>query len=247
LLKLVKKLTNANANNIIITADHGFIYQNRPIDESDFSAAEFDSENVIYRDRRFLIGKGLKEHNSLKKYNAKDLGLEGNLEIQVSKSINRLRLQGSGSRFVHGGASLQEVIIPVLSINKKRKSDVSNVEVDILRGATTVISSGQISVALYQVEPVTDKKQPRTLRAGIYNKEGQLISDSHIIKFDYISDNAREREIKVRFVLSRLADEANGQDVSLRLDERIGDTTHYKEYKSISYTIRRSFTTDFDF
>ena len=247
LVKLVKKLTNANANNIIITADHGFIYQNRPIDESDFSAVEVDKDNVLYRDRRFLLGKELKEHKSLKKYQASDLGLVGNLQIQISKSINRLRLQGSGSRFVHGGASLQEIIIPVLSINKKRKSDVTNVGVDILRGTTNIISSGQLSVAFYQVDPVTDKVQPRILRAGIYSKDGHLISDSHMLKFDYISDNAREREIKVRFVLSRMADEANGQDVSLCLEEQIADTSHYKKYKSIQYTIRRSFTTDFDF
>jgi hypothetical protein len=46
------------------------------------------------------------------------------VEVQIPKSINRLRLKGSGSRFVHGGASLQEVVIPVLKINKKRQSDV---------------------------------------------------------------------------------------------------------------------------
>ena len=247
LVLLIRKLTTANVTNLIVTADHGFIYQNRPIDESDFSAAEVDKDNVLYRDRRFLIGKDLMEHSSLKKYNASELGLAGDLQIQISKSINRLRLQGSGSRFVHGGASLQEVILPVLSINKKRKSDITNVDVDILRGTTSIISSGQLSVAFYQIDPVTDKVQPRILRAGIYNKEGHLISDSHMLNFDYISDNAREREIKVRFVLSRLADAANGQDVSLRLEERIGDTSHYKEYKSIQYTIRRSFTTDFDF
>lgn len=47
--------------------------------------------------------------------------------MQIPKSINRLRLKGSGSRFVHGGATLQEVVIPVISINKKRQSDVGKV------------------------------------------------------------------------------------------------------------------------
>jgi uncharacterized protein (TIGR02687 family) len=36
IVRLVKKLTAANANNILVTADHGFIYQHRPLDESDF-------------------------------------------------------------------------------------------------------------------------------------------------------------------------------------------------------------------
>ena len=36
LIRLIKKLTGANANNLLVTSDHGFIYQNRAIDESDF-------------------------------------------------------------------------------------------------------------------------------------------------------------------------------------------------------------------
>jgi hypothetical protein len=142
---------------------------------------------------------------------------------------------------------LQEVVIPVLKVNKKRQSDVSSVEVDILRGASSVITSGQLAVTLYQSGPVTEKIQPRLLRAGIYTQAGELISDSHELAFDLTSENPRERELQVRFVLARKADEANGQEVSLRLEEQHAGTSHYKEYKSLRYTMRRSFTSDFDF
>ena len=100
---------------------------------------------------------------------------------------------------------------------------------------------------LYQVQAVTDKLQSRKLRGGIYAQDGELISDSHELTFDLNSDNPREREVPVRFVLSRKADEANGQQVVLRLEELVEGTSHYREYKSLSYTIRRSFTSDFDF
>jgi hypothetical protein len=148
---------------------------------------------------------------------------------------------------VHGGASLQEVVVPVIKINKKRQSDVTAVGVEILRGASSVITSGQLAVALYQTEPATDKVQPRVLRAGLYTQAGELISDSHELVFDLASENPRERELQVRFVLTRKADDANGQEVVLRLDEKHAGTSHYKEYKSIRYTMRRSFTSDFDF
>ncbi len=247
LLRLIKKLTAANASNILLTADHGFIYQHRAIDDSDFSAAEPEGEVIHYRDRRFVIGQGLRHQNGLRHFTARELGLGGELEIQLPKSINRLRLKGAGSRFVHGGASLQEVIIPVLKVNKKRQSDVTNVDVDILRGANSVITSGQLAVALYQAEAVTEKVQPRVLRAGIFTQTGELISDSHELIFDLASDNPRERELQVRFVLSRAADEANGKEVLLKLEEQHAGTTHYKEYKSVRYLLRRSFTSDFDF
>jgi len=247
LIRLIKKLTAANANNLLITADHGFIYQNRELDESDFLGDAVSGDDIRYRDRRFVLGKGLSASPAFHHFSSEQLGLDGDMEVQIPKSINRLRLKGSGSRFVHGGASLQEVVIPVLKVNKKRQSDVSAVEVDILRGASSVITSGQLAVTLYQSGPVTEKVQPRHLRAGIYTQSGELISDSHELSFDLTSENPRERELQVRFVLSRKADEANGQEVFLRLEEQHAGTSHYKEYKSLRYLMRRSFTSDFDF
>jgi uncharacterized protein (TIGR02687 family) len=44
LMKLIKKLANANVNNFLITADHGFIYQNKPLDDSDFLANDVKGE-----------------------------------------------------------------------------------------------------------------------------------------------------------------------------------------------------------
>ena len=247
LIRLLKKLNNANLYNFVITSDHGFIYQNRAIDESDFSGMDAEGEQILFRDRRFVLGKGLVAASSLHKFSPRQLGLAGTVEVQIPKSINRLRLKGSGSRFVHGGASLQEVVIPVLKVNKKRQSDISSVEVDILRGASSTITSGQLAVPMYQTVPVTDKIQPRVLRAGIYTEEGTLISDSHDLTFDLTSENPRERELQVRFVLTRNADEANGREVILRLEEKHAGTSHYREYKTIRYQMRRSFTSDFDF
>jgi uncharacterized protein (TIGR02687 family) len=247
LVKIIKKLTAANASNLLVTADHGFLYQHRTLEESDFSASEPEGEAIYVRDRRYVIGKNLTDKPGLRKFSAGQLGLEGDLEIQIPKSIHRLRLKGSGSRYVYGGASLQEVVIPVIQINKKRKSDVSAVSVEILQGASTVISSGQVAAIFYQAEPATDKVKPRFLRAGIYNPEGELISDSHELSFDLRSENPREREIKMRFVLTKKADDANGRNVTLRLDEKLEGTSHYREYKSVSYLMRRSFTSDFDF
>jgi uncharacterized protein (TIGR02687 family) len=247
LIRLIKKLTGANANNLLVTSDHGFIYQNRAIDESDFSAVSVQGDQILFRDRRFILGKGLVDMPGLHKFTAEQLGLTGEMEVQIPKSINRLRLKGSGSRFVHGGATLQEVVIPVLKINKKRESDVSAVDVDILRGGSSMITSGQVAVTLYQSGPVTDKVQPRILRAGIYTEAGDLISDSHDLTFDLTSENPRNRELPVRFMLTSKADEVNDQEVVLRLTEKHAGTSHYKEYKSIRYLMRRSFTSDFDF
>ncbi|MBJ2270109.1 BREX-1 system phosphatase PglZ type A [Pseudomonas sp. MF6772] len=247
LIRLVKKLTNANASNLLITADHGFIYQNHPLQESDFLSGEPEGDEVLYRDRRFVLGRGMREGASFKTFNPVQLGLTGTLMVQIPKSINRLRLKGSGSRFVHGGATLQEVVIPVIRINKKRQSDVGRVEVDFIGGGGKTITTGQLAVVLYQTEAVTEKLQSRRLRAGLFTLDGELVSDQHELLFDFSSANPRERELPVRFILSRKADEANNQQVELLLEETVEGTSHFTRYKAARYSIRRSFSSEFDF
>jgi uncharacterized protein (TIGR02687 family) len=247
IVRLVKKLNGANATNMIITADHGFIYQHRPIEESDFSTAQVEGEAILYRDRRFILGHGLKGNHGLRRFTPQQANLQGSVEMLIPKSITRLRRQGSGSRFVHGGATLQEIVIPVLKINKKRQSDTSAVEVEIIGGSNQMITSSQISVRFYQTAAVTDKTQARQLRVGIYAQTGELISDSHELVFDFRSESAREREVPVRFLLSRQADAFNGQEVILKLEERHAETSHFREYRTARYTLRRSFSSDFDF
>ena len=247
IMDIIKKLAGANFSNLIITSDHGFIYQNQPIDDSDFAVEEPQAQEILFRSRRFVIGRGFKASKSLKEFSAHALGLEGDFSVMIPKSINRLRLQGSGSRYVHGGASLQEVIIPLIRVNKKRTSDITPVNVDVLNAAST-ITSGQLTVTFYQTEPISGKTSSRTLRAGIFAKDGTLLSELHTLNFDLTSENAREREVRKQFILSRKADEMNNQTVYLKLEELEPDTTHYKQppYKEISYQLRRSFTTDFD-
>lgn len=247
IVRLVKKLNGANAANMIVTADHGFIYQHRPIEESDFSSAQVEGDTILYRDRRFILGHGLKASHGLRRFTPEQANLQGSVEVLIPKSINRLRRQGSGSRFVHGGATLQEVVVPVVKINKKRQSDTSAVEVEIIGSSNQMITSSQISVRFYQATAVTEKTQSLQLRAGIYAQSGELISDRHDLVFDFRSDNPREREIPVRFLLSRQADAFNDQEVILKLEERHGDTSHFREYRTARYRLKRSFSNDFDF
>lgn len=244
---LVKKLMNGNFSNILITADHGFLYQDQKLVESDFIQEPSFQGKLLYRNRRFLIGEGLNtEDKRFMAFNCKQLGMSGEHNVLIPKSINRLRQQGSGAQFVHGGSSLQEIVIPVLHINRKRQSTVSQVDVDIIQSGNQVISTGQCSVTLYQNQASTDKLQGRNLRLGIYSRTGELISDRHECRFLSTSENPRDREQTVRFLLSKAADAYNNKEVELRLEERIGDTEHYQTYKSLTYQLRRSFTSDFD-
>lgn len=245
LLILVKKWTNANATNIVITADHGFLYQDIPLEQAYYVSETPQGDAVTKINRRYVLGRSLKPSPSFMKFTSAQAGLVGDLEIQIPKSIHRIPQPGAGTRYVHGGASLQEIVVPVVTVNKKRKSDIRPVNVDLMP-ETDKITTGQLAVKLLQREAVTDKVQPRQIRLGLYVGD-TLISDQPVLTFDSASDDQRDRYQKAVLYLTQDADQYNNRPVELRLEEPIPNTTQWKTLSKGNYTIKRSFTTDFDF
>lgn len=245
LLLLVKKWTNANATNILITADHGFLYQDIPLEQAYYLSEKPQGHAVTKTNRRYVLGRSLKPSPSFMTFTSAQAGLAGDLDIQIPKSIHRIPQPGAGTRYVHGGASLQEIVVPVITVNKKRKSDVRPVNVDLMP-ETDKITTGQLAVKLLQREAVTDKIQPRQVRLGLYVGE-TLISDQPVLTFDSASDDQRDRYQRAVLYLTEDADQFNNRPVELRLEEPIPNTTQWKSFSKGNYTIKRSFTTDFDF
>lgn len=245
LLQLVKKWTNANATNILITADHGFLYQDIPLEQAYYVSEAPQGDAVTKTTRRYVLGRSLKPSPSFMTFTSAEAGLVGDLDIQIPKSIHRIPQPGAGTRYVHGGASLQEIVVPVITVNKKRKSDVRPVNVDLMQ-ETDKITTGQLAVKLLQREAVTDKIQPRQVRLGLYVGD-TLVSDQPVLTFDSASDDQRDRYQKAVLYLSQDADQYNNRPVELRLEEPIPNTTQWKSFSKGHYKINRSFTTDFDF
>jgi len=246
LLDLVKKLASANATNIFITADHGFLYQDEALADAFFLSTKPQGDDLKYVNKRFVLGTGLKADPAFATFAAGQLGLDSELEVQIPKSIHRLRQAGSGSRFVHGGATLQEIVVPVLVVNKRRKSDTRLVNVEVWPESNK-ITTGQVVVRLFQTEPVTDKIQPRTLRAGLYVEE-KLISNVVDLTFDQTSTDKRDRYQHAHMLLTQESAGFNNRSVEFRLEERIPNTNQWRRYPSkVFYTLTRSFASDFDF
>jgi uncharacterized protein (TIGR02687 family) len=245
LVDIVKKLANANATNIFVTADHGFLYQESKLAPQFNLTVKPHGDEIVVENRRYVLGRGLKEDDAFRLFMPEQLGLASNLEVQIPNSICRIVKPGAGFQFVHGGASLQEIVVPVISINKGRSDTMETVNVDI-HPESDKITTGQIVVKLYQQSAVTDQRTARKLRAGLYFGE-QLISNEPELLFDAESSEGRDRFQSIRLLLSKDADAANNQSVEFRLSEPIGETGEWKKYKSVPFTLKRSFTTDFDF
>ncbi len=246
LIELVRKIKNMNGNNILITADHGFIYQNEPLLDSDFADAEVTGD--IYKfNRRFVIGNQLRHKSNVKFFKASQLGIESDAEVLIPKSINRLRVQGASSQFVHGGASLQELVVPILHISTKREDTISKVDIDILNKTNNRISTNLQGVQFYQTKPTAEQLIGRTLKAYFRAEEGEVISDVFNYTFDSASTNAADREKYHGFqISSKASSQYKNKTVYLILEEQIDGTNTWVEYQKYPYTVNISFTSDFD-
>lgn len=242
LIDIVKKLASANATNIFVTADHGFLYQESKLPPQFNLTVKPQGDEIVAENRRYVLGRGLKDDDAFRKFRPEQLGLSSDLEVQIPNSICRIVKPGAGFQFVHGGASLQEIVVPVISINKRRTDTVEPVNVEI-HPENDKITTGQVVVKLYQQSQVTDQRIARKLRAGLYFGD-QLISNQTELRFDVDSTEGRDRFQTVRLLLSRDADAANNQTVEFRLLEPIGETGEWKKYKSAPYVVKRAFASD---
>jgi len=248
LVELIKLLRSANFAKILVTADHGFLYQHKKLSEADLTGPEIAGKEIILKKRRFAIGRDLEDPGAeLKLFSADQLGLSGNFDVLLAKSVNRLRLSGAGMQFVHGGSSLQEIVIPVLAVNKVRGQEfgIRKVEVDRLSSATTTITTGQLTVKFLQTEKISPKAAPRTLRVGIFADDGSMISETKTLYFGFDSEQQRDRELQVTLLLSKDWQKYNRQNVQLRLEEPITDTDRYELYKNWQYYLNKTQFADF--
>ena len=235
IIRIVELIRNGNGSNIIITSDHGYLYQNEQLDESEFS--DFTVMGDIITDtRRYVIGNNLQPGNAVKTWNSENVGLKAGRQIQIAKAMNRMRKQGSGSRYVHGGSMPQEIAVPVLHVNIKKVADVSQVDVDILNKRAKLTTNNQ-TISFYQTDAVSEKVRGITLRIGFYDAQGELISDSINMVFDSENTDTRQREQKHVFVFKNQLSRLNGQEVTLKMERQVPNTEQFVPYKEESYKV----------
>jgi hypothetical protein len=229
---------------MLLTADHGFLFQQDTVAEDDTTPLPAASE-WTYRNRRFSLGRGIAADKKVKVFDSAALGVGGDWSAAFPHSLGRFPLQGSGKRYVHGGISLQEVVVPVVKIHKARSDDTGRVEVEWLR-LPAKITTGQLSIALYQDRPAVAKVLPRTVRIGVFAKDGTSLSEIKTRTFDSKEAEDRLRETKVLLVLSTAANAFNNCDVDIRLEEMVPGTNQIVTYKTHCLKLQKPFMSDFD-
>lgn len=210
---LIKVIINDFAGTrIIVTADHGFLYTYSPLTEDDkVDKTSFNNQDIEYGRRYAIMQQGAKPN-----YLMPVKFLEGKTEMEAfaPRESIRIKMNGGGMNFVHGGISLQEMVVPIIEYNylrndskeykrNKDKYDTKPVAVNLL-SSNKKICNMIFSLNFYQVEAVSDNREAATYQIYFTDSNGKQVSDIQKIIADKTSDNGQDRTFRCSFNLKSM-------------------------------------------
>lgn len=206
---LIRILVNEfSAVNILITSDHGFLYTYEEFREDDKVGQE-GFEGLVDYGRRYAIMD--KSANPSFLIPIKFLDEESGLKAFATKDNIRIKKQGPGINFVHGGISLQEKVVPLIKYRHLRndnkeyqrnrdKYDVKPVDLNIL-STSRKISNMIFNLSFYQSEMLSANREAANFTLYFADDYGEKVSDEVRIIADKNTENEQDRVFNVTFNL----------------------------------------------
>jgi uncharacterized protein (TIGR02687 family) len=197
---LIRRITGyVSATRYLITADHGFIYKRNKLQESDKIA--MDKKQIQFVNKRYLLTNQEITNDAVISRGLAYLSKMNELYVTTPMGANIIKAPGGGQNYVHGGSSLQEMIIPVIkvkTITGKQDTGLVNVE---LSSFTNKVTGIEIRLDFMQMDPVSDKVKGRKLIAFFADADGNKISYDVPIIANSRDKDASKRVMTEKFTL----------------------------------------------
>lgn len=211
ILFLVKKIYNdLQISNFFITADHGFVYRKNNVEESD-KYSKVVSMHPIEASKRYAIFNDLSM--SIPYTLEYPLTItDGKYKVVLPYSYDLFKSPGSGLQYVHGGASLQEIVVPIIQISElssaKNRDAATPVGVR-LKSVTRRITNRSFSLDFEQTEKVEGTKLAVSCETYIVDEDGNKVSGTYQFVVASTSDDVSTRVTSVRFTLMNIQFDRN--------------------------------------
>jgi uncharacterized protein (TIGR02687 family) len=199
--RLVKSLhATFNVSKVIITADHGFLYNDREIEDKDLESIS-DPNPMTSHNRYFITSSKSQQPLGYSIPLSKTTAFIDDVFVTIPLSVNRYRKQGVGHQFVHGGGSLQEVVVPVIESSRKREEVVTKVKPTLINKGDLKVVSNVLRLNLLQETKVSRMEKEVNISTGLYNNN-ILVSNEIISTLNSTSDSPSERAIRIELTLA---------------------------------------------
>jgi uncharacterized protein (TIGR02687 family) len=235
-------INSLNGSTVLVTADHGFMYQESALDESDKSTLDDKPPGTLKAKKRYLIGRNLGATSKAWSGNTKATAGttdEGSLDFWVPKGASRFHFTG-GARFVHGSAMPQEIVVPVITVRESETEQAKTrpVNISLLGNADKVVTNTQ-RFEFIQTDAVSERVLARSVVVSLRDGD-TLISDEQSVTFDSASQLLDERKRSL-FLTVR----AGSHDSSKRYDLVVRDAVTKVEVLRQPIKIDLAFGNDF--
>lgn len=236
-------INSLNGSNVVITADHGFLFQEKIPEDADKSGLKDKPSGTLKAKKRYLLGTGLGAGPKVWHGDTKiTSGTNNSMEFWIPKGANRFHFFG-GARYIHGGAMLQEIVVPVMIVREltgqaKEKSVIRRVDVSMLGALHKVVNNVQ-RFEFIQTDSVSERVLPRTLSVSLRAGE-ELISNEVNLTFDSQSSSMDDRKKSARIMVK-----AGQYDKKRQYALVLRDVETKIEYLRIPITIDLTFINDF--
>jgi uncharacterized protein (TIGR02687 family) len=200
--KLVKSIhATMNVNRVLVTADHGFLYTDHPVQERDFEPDMRGDINIDTQTNRygFLEKEETPESGYCFHFN-KTSKMSCDRFVIIPPSTNRYHRQGATVQYVHGGGSLQELVIPVIESRYRKNRPVEKV-MPMLLSRTLKVVSNSLKVQLLQESPVAKDLKERVVQVGLYDGN-DLVSNLAELRMNSTAENPTQRMLTVELYLN---------------------------------------------
>ena len=204
LMRGVKRIANSlNTSIILVTSDHGFLYQRDPIENADKLDVSQKGAGVTV-ERRSVLGQNLTPGPGTLRVNLERYQpMDQPISALFPRGSLRFRTSGGGAQYVHGGASLQEMVVPLLTYRHKRSGtgveDASRkVKVQVVARARKV-TNNLFVVQLVQEEAVAERIRARTVEIKMIDpSSAKAVTSVKRVTFNSVSPHAGDREQAVQ-------------------------------------------------
>ncbi len=230
---------NSLAGNVIITADHGFLYQYSDLEERQkITVGSPEAKEVS---KRFILSESGIDLTGVMNFDMNYILKDSDLKASIPQNINRFKTAGSGIKYVHGGASLQEIVIPVLKIKQNKKQEIKKVDL-ILENTSRKITNNKFTLSFMQRESISETVMPRKFSVSLWDEEDNIqVSNELIINASVESDNLDDRIFKQTLELKNFTPKKKDYYLYIKDMDEVGEP-----YQKIPFTINLVFSTDFD-
>ena len=193
-----------NVTEIYLTSDHGFLFNDIVFADKDKHKIE---EDCLERSTRYYLTQSKDEVSDVVKFPLAEVSGMVNADdvmVAVPKGTNRLAAPSGGYMFTHGGAALQELIIPIIISRLERSDNKQPVGVMILDRRLSMQAS-RLRFKLLQTEAVSMDMKERHIRVALYHNDVPVtpVKDLLLDKTDSSLDN---RKIQVDLTLNKNVD-----------------------------------------